>query len=118
MNDPYNQKCFFAYRFAYTDKVESVDLTTNLLAAADKYDMPCLFQKCQLQLCSFITVANVAERYLTAYLHEAAILKKVATLFIIKHYKDVKKTAEFSSILKHPIALMNILDHLLNSDSV
>ena len=76
--------------------------------------MPCLFQKCQLQLCSFITVANVAERYLTAYLHEAAILKKVATLFIIKHYKDVKKTAEFSSILKHPIALMNILDHFMD----
>ena len=43
--------------------------------------------------------------------------KKVATLFI-KNYKDVKKTAGFSSSLQHPIALLNILEQFLNSDTV
>ena len=96
-------------RFAYTDKVKEDDLTTGLLSAADKYDLPTLFNKCQLKLCTSMTVTNAAERYLLAFLHEALVLKETATKFIINNYDAVKKTAGFTDVLQHPKALLNIL---------
>ena len=101
------------FRFVYTDKVKDDDLTTGLLSAADKYDLPTLFNKCQLQLCTSTTVTNAAERYLLAYLHEALVLKETAAKLIINNYDAVKKTAGFTDVSKHPKALLDILDKLL-----
>ena len=101
----------FVSRFIYTDDVDSEDLTVDLLAASDKYNLKGLFNKCQLELSHNIDIDNAADCYLAAYLHEeAALLKETSLRFIIDHYKVVKITPGFAKICLLPKALVEILD--------
>ena len=83
------------------------------MAAANKYDMPILFQKCQVELSSKVTARNAAECYLMAYLHDASFLEKCSMKVIITEYEEVKKTEGFSKVIAHPKALLKIIDNLL-----
>ena len=89
----------FVCRFIYTNEVDSDDLTVEVLAASDKYDVNVLFNKCQLHLSHNIDVDNAVGCFHAAYLHETAVLLKETSLkFIRKNYKEVKKTPGFSGI--------------------
>ena len=101
------------YRFVYTDQVGKQDMTLGLMVAANKYEIPVLFQKCQLELSAKLNAKNAAEYYLTAYLHDATMLQKSAMETIIDCYKEVKETKAFSKFYLHPKALINILDNVL-----
>ena len=83
------------------------------MAAANKYDMPVLFQKCQVELSSKVTAKNAAECYLMAYLHDATFLERCAMKVIITEYEEVKNSDGFSKVIEHPKALLKILDNLL-----
>ena len=83
------------------------------MAAANKYDMPVLFQKCQVELSSKVTAKNAAECYLMAYLHDATFLERCAMKVVITEYEEVKKSDGFSKVIEHPKALLKILDNLL-----
>ena len=108
---------YFIFRFIYTDEVACTSLTLDLLAAADKYDLKVLFNKCQRELCSSISTDNAAEYFMAAYLHEQAqLLKKHSLKYILKNYKAVKKTSGFSSIRQNPDALLQILDESAGFD--
>ena len=97
--------------FIYTDQVKEDDLTIELLSAADKYNIPVLIKKCENKFCEIISVANAAECFLAAYLHQANALKDVATKFIVENYEEVKKTDEMNLIVQqHPRALMEIIE--------
>jgi hypothetical protein len=81
------------------------------LAAADKYSIPVLFNKCELSLCSSTTAANAMNYFLVAYLHEASILKQTAMMFIIDNFAQIKDSPEMSLIIEsHPKALLEILE--------
>ena len=90
---------------------ESVSL--NLMAAADKYDVPDLFRKCQLHLAGQVTVENSVEYYLASYLHDATILKHYAMLVMVVNYQEVKETVGFSMVSQNPKALLHILEKVL-----
>jgi speckle-type POZ protein len=96
--------------FIYTDSVEEDQMTLALLSAADKYNISVLFNKCELRLCSSISIENAADYFLMAYLHEASILKQIAISFIIDYFDEIKDTQGMSLISKsHPKALLEIL---------
>ncbi len=98
-------------KFIYTDVVEKKDITPDLLAAADKYSIQVLFNKCELSLCSSTTVANAVNYFLIAYLHEASILKQTAMMVIIDNFAQIKNSPEMSLIIEsHPKALLEILE--------
>ena len=97
--------------FAYTDKIKGEDISIEVLAAADKYDMKALFKICQRELCNQIDVNNAANFFAASYLHQKAkILKSTATKFIVNNYSEVKKTHGFATICEVPKAVENILD--------
>ena len=101
----------FNFRFAYTDHAKPEDLTLDVLAAADKYDVPLLFDLTQRELSHRITVENAALLYLAAYLHQKAVdLKKATIRFIHDHYNKVKITPRFASLVQYPGALLEIID--------
>jgi hypothetical protein len=98
-------------KFLYTDLAEQTDLTPELLATADKYNIPVLFKKCEMRLCSSINVANATTYFLIAYLHEATKLKQIAMKFIIDNYKEIKGSSGMSIISeKHPKALLEMFE--------
>jgi hypothetical protein len=85
-------------------------LTLELFAAADKYIIPALLNKCELGLCSSINVGNALNYFLTAYLHEAATLKQISMRFIIDHFDELKDSPEMLLIIEsHPKALSRFL---------
>ncbi len=97
-------------KFIYTDLAKKKDLTPELLAAADKYNLPVLVKKCEMSLCSSIKVENATNYFLVAYLHEATILKQVTMKFIIDNYAQLMDTPGMSLIAEsHPKALLEIL---------
>lgn len=79
-------------KYAHTSIVEDKDLTTELLAAADKYQITSLFDKCETHLCKNLTCANAAEFYIVAYLHQADKLKVCAKRFICNRFPQVLKS--------------------------
>ncbi len=85
-------------------------MTLELFAAADKYNIPALLNKCELGLCSSINVGNALNYFLVAYLHEAATLKRIAMRFIINNFDELKESPEMMLIIEsHPKALFEIL---------
>ena len=106
-----NRDTNFVSRFIYTDEVDSddIDMTVEVLAASDKYDVKVLFNKCQLHLSHNIDVDNAADCFLAAYLHEKAVLlKETSFKFIKENYKEVKKSPGFSGIC------LQLLDESIN----
>ena len=96
--------------FIYTDLAEKNHLTPELLAAANKYNLPTLFGKCEMSLCSSIDVANATDYFIMAYLHEAFTLKQKAMEFIIDNYDQLMDSPGMTSIAEnHPKALLEIL---------
>ena len=96
--------------FAHTDTVEDKDLTTDLLAAADKYQIKVLIDKCEIKLSKSLTVDNAADYFLVAYLHQADKLKTIAKKFIVDHFEGVEKSEGMNVIVdQHPKALLEIL---------
>ena len=101
----------FNFRFAYTDYAEPEDLTLDVLAAADKYDIQLLFDQAQHELCNRIDVENAALIFLTAYLHQKAVNLKTAALQVIHdNYIQVKTTPGFANLVQYPGALLEIID--------
>jgi len=87
-------------KFAETDVVDDEDITVDLLAASNKYDVRALFKICEAKLIGSLTVDNAADCFLAAYLHEAKSLRKCAKQFITIHFDAVKKTEGMMSYCK------------------
>ena len=97
--------------FAYTDKVKSKYLTLDVLSAAFKYDLPILFNECQLELRNRMTIENASQYFVPTYLHsQAQVLRRAAAEFICKNFDEVKKTPKFALISEHPAALLELLE--------
>ena len=98
-------------KFAHTDQVEEKDLTAELLAAADKYQIKILFDRCESVLIKNLSCGNAAELYLMGYFHQANKLKESAKKFIFNFYLHIKKTEGMLIMAEHhPKALFELLD--------
>lgn len=91
-------------KFIYTNETpQKSELTTDLLAAADKYELERLKRLCEKALCDTVTVSNAAEQLITADLFVAKQLKNFIMDFIEYHKVEVVNTPAFSSMAQtHP----------------
>jgi hypothetical protein len=97
-------------KFAQTDVIDDEDITVDLLAASNKYDVRGLFFICEAKLIGELTVFNAADYFLAAYFHEAKTLKKLAMRVIVKNFDAVEVTEGMAMIRdQYPKALWDLL---------
>ena len=88
-------------------QVDRQELTVNVLAAADKYDLALLRRMCEAELSANVNKENAVEYFLAAYLHEAACLKSFSSKFIIQNFSNIKEKRLFES---NPKAMLEIFE--------
>ncbi|XP_031781837.1 speckle-type POZ protein-like A [Nasonia vitripennis] len=86
--------------YAYTGKVEKLELAGKLLGPADKYALDTLKNTCAEALANDLTVENVVKTLVLANLYRVGELKKKALEFMGRHFHEVTQTAGFESLLK------------------
>ena len=91
-------------KFCHTDNLDKDDLTTDLLAAANKYTIQEVVEKCEKHLSLTLSVENAIDYYLVASLHEAKKLRTDAKKFITKNLSQVEKTEGYKSLGKEALA--------------
>lgn len=96
-------------KFCHTNNINKDDLTTDLLAAANKYMIPEVIEKCEEHLSKTMSVDNVVDYFLVACLHEANNLRTAAKKFITKNLDKVEKTEGFKNLGKE--ALVEVLQY-------
>ena len=99
-------------RFLYTDDVNNLDeLSTGLLAAADKYMLDRLKAKCESFLSRNVTVENCGTLLILAHLYSARGLKKKLLHFARFHSSEVVETTSWQGLLEsaHPQLIRDIM---------
>ena len=90
-------------KYCHTDNLDEDDLTTDLLAAANKYMIPEVVEKCEEHLSQTMSVENAIDYFLVACLHEAKKLRTDAKKFITKNLTQVRKTEGYKSLGKEAL---------------
>ncbi|XP_071580448.1 protein roadkill-like [Temnothorax nylanderi] len=102
-------------RFIYTGKVENLGKITDLLFAAEKYELTKLKVICEKILYTWLTVENAAEIFKLADFYRADYLKAQALVIIKTHLTDVIDTKGYKSMINsHPHLLSEVLQALAN----
>ena len=101
--------------FIYSDTVDDHELTTELLAAADFYDLIKLKVMCEESLITTIDISNVARLWLYGYLHSATRLECEATAFMAMNWKELIEAEDVRNLChKFPNLTINISKLLSN----
>ena len=88
--------------FIYTDSAPNInELAPDLLAAAEKYNIPRLKALCEVELAKSLDIDNVIDRLIASDTYRASQLKDVALYWIGKHAPDVVKTTSWKSLTEH-----------------
>lgn len=82
-------------KFAYTHTVESKKINVKLLAASDYFEVLCLMEICSAYLSKNLSLKNVTEICLAAYLHNIEDLTNDAVAFMAKHFKLLYQDENF-----------------------
>lgn len=85
------------FRFIYSEKVENLEtLASDLLVAANKYELEDLKSLCEKVLIKNLSTNNVIDLYVLADHHQAGELKSYVCEFLSKNAKDVLSMDEFT----------------------
>jgi len=110
-------------QFIYTgDTNENVlkEKSGELLAAAEKYQLNCLKEICENQLCSTLEVSNSIEYLVIGDMHQAFKLRKIALRIVAKNLTAIVPTEEYKDLVKnHPSLVLDIpaaMVDLMNDD--
>jgi hypothetical protein len=97
-------------KYCQTDQLDKKDATIGLFAAAHKYMIHSLADKCEIYLINDLTVENATDNFLAAYLFNANLLKKLSSEIIIENFDEVEKTEGMKNLLQqYPDAAMEIM---------
>jgi len=90
--------------FIYTDSAPNISVNASeLLAAAEKYNILSLKTACEAELAKTINIENVLDRLIESDMYRAFLLKDDALEWIGKNAPDVVKTTSWRSLCeKHP----------------
>ena len=90
--------------FIYTDSAPNIkELAQELLAAAEKYNIPRLKAVCETELAKCLNIDNVIDRLIESETYRAFQLKDAALQWIAKHAPDVVNTESWESFSEqHP----------------
>lgn len=99
--------------FIYTGKVPNLrTVAKDLLAAADRYQLPQLVEICEEHLMSNLTTESAPEVLVMAHLHKANRLKGIVIEYIISNRKEIMKLDGWKLITQHPDLLEDLFKEL------
>lgn len=102
-------------RYVYSGKVHEIDsIATELLYAADKYDLQDLKPLCVESLALNIRVENALEIFVLADLHQERYLKKFAMDFVKFKYVEIKEQPGWKNLSNR--LMKDILDFFMLSN--
>ncbi len=96
-------------KFCHYDRLDEEELTTDLLAAANKYKIRQLVKKCEVHLSKTMSVDDAIDYFLAAGLHEATKLRTAAKEFITENLVEIEKIEDFKNLGRED--LVEILQH-------
>ena len=101
--------------FMYSGKVKNLqEKAAELLAAAEKYQLMDLKQRCEESLSINLKVDNVLDVLVTAYLHNASSLQSLAMKFIGENAKEVSAQKGWRENLKmYPEMMADVIDVII-----
>ena len=101
--------------YLYHEEVEDTKLVdTNLLFAAEKYNIPGLLKLCVKQLKASLSIDNVLDILLCAHLTNQVDLFNTASNFVNKNKGKLTKTVEWKEIMEtNPKLIANVLSNVL-----
>ena len=102
--------------FMYSDTVSSNEITTDLLAAAEFYELLKLKRMCEEVLINRLDTCNVARLWLCGYFYNAEDLEFFSTAFMAKQWALLVKDEEVQAIYKEHSNLAIMISKLLSSD--
>ena len=102
--------------FMYSDDVDSDEITTDLLAAAEFYELLKLKDICEDRLITMLDVCNVGSLWLCGYLHNAEKLEFKSTAFMARHWQLLIEDEEVQTICKDYSHLAIMISKLLSSN--
>lgn len=95
--------------FMYTDTAPQLSaMATDLMAAADKYDLPSLKRKCEVQLTRDLSVDSAATTALLAVLHSCPALESAAVDFVARHPEVMTSEGWINVLRANPEAAAHI----------
>merc|ERR1712150_360252 len=95
--------------FMYTSKVDAEEITVELLAASDMYELLHLKSVCGQKLSESINVQNVSEIWEAAYRHNAEDLAHNALIFMVNNWETLVDEDDIRALCqKHPDLLYAI----------
>jgi speckle-type POZ protein len=101
--------------FIYSGKVDNLKkVAKDLLAAADKYQLPQLVEMCEEHLMANLTTDTAPQVLVLSHLHKALKLKTVVVEFIIANRKDVMKSDNWQLIKQQPDLMEELFKALSN----
>ena len=95
----------FIYNGATSQNVLKLK-TAELLAAAEKYQIDCLKEICEDQLCSMLKVRNSIASLLLGDMHQAFKLRRMALQMVAKNLTSIVPTEEYQDLVKNHQALV------------
>ena len=96
--------------FIYTNSAPNVNMfAMELLAAAEKYNVPRLKAVCEAKLAKSLNIDNVIDRLLESETYRADQLKTAALHWIGKHAPDVVETTSWKSLCDERPALVAVI---------
>jgi len=89
--------------FIYKDEIKDEKINTDLLAAADMFEVLRLKNICSVKLAQIIDVENVARIWHCAYLHNEEDLAHLSLIFMMKKWKKLSNHTEIRELCtKYP----------------
>ena len=103
--------------FMYKDALKNEDIDSNLLLAAEKYNVKRLINICLRHLLKNIDASNVMEIVVAAYLINHDHLLQEGSKFIFNNRGSIKKCAEWDEIkTRHPGIATKVMDLIVFDD--
>lgn len=101
-------------KFLYTDQISLAKINSDLLIAAEKYNIQRLYEQCVHQLKRTLTVENVLEVMITAFLVNSEELLKAASAFALIHRGKILKGENWEHIkITYPQIASRVLDEII-----
>ena len=100
--------------FMYSEKVDNCEITTDLLAAADFYEVPLLKAVCKSHLLKILDFSNVAQIWLCGYLHSDVELECKTIAFMARHWEELLEDEQIQTLVDEYPDLTYFISKLLS----
>lgn len=88
----------------YSDELEiQFNQITELLFLCDRFSVPSLKARCEIELAAHIDIENAAMLYKYAKMYQCSRLREVTLVFIEENFREVIETASFEDLDKDSI---------------